>query len=224
MLSLPYAYGDAEMNWASEVVASHPDHNVIISTHEHVTPKALDSPAARSISGRWVSRGQELWDRVVAPNRNVVLVLSGHFHGLGEIRTENVGGIPGHTVTELVADYQEFRTHTGERATGFQRLLQIDLAAGAIAVDTFSRELDASYSHPYDYRQFLPDTGDPYVPSNARPWRVVESGLQGRYRDIDDEFVTAANFSYPKAIETLGVTVLAPAPVARVFKGRSTGL
>ena len=77
MLSLPYAYDDTEMDWAAEVVASHPEYNVIISTHEHVTPKTIDSAAARSTSGRWVSRGQELWDRVIAPNRNVVLVLRG---------------------------------------------------------------------------------------------------------------------------------------------------
>jgi len=234
MLSLPYAYNDAEMDWAAEVVASHPEYNVIISTHEHVTPKTIESPAARSTSGRWVSRGQQLWDRVIAPNRNVVLVLSGHFHGLGEIHTENAGGIPGHSVTELVADYQEFRTHTGERATGFQRMLQIDLAGGAIAVDTFSLRLDASYSYDYDYRQFVADTGNPNMPSNVRPWRIVAEGLQGRYTEMDDEFVAAATFQYPKAVETLGVTVLAPTPAATDLRGtgvwgdgvrgRSTGL
>ena len=76
----------------------------------------------------------------------MVLVLSGHFHGLGQLTTENAGGIEGHTVVELLADYQEFRTHTGERATGFQRLLQLDLASGGVAVDTFSVRLDAATS------------------------------------------------------------------------------
>lgn len=224
MLSLPYAYDDAEMAWAAGVVTSHPDYNVIISTHEHVTPKTVDYAAARSTSSRWVSRGQELWERVIAPNRNVVLVLSGHFHGLGEIHTENAGGIPGHTVTELVADYQEFRTHTGERATGFQRMLQIDLAAGTIAVDTFSLRLEAPYSYPYDYRQFVPDNGSPLTPSNVQPWRVIASGLQGRYAEMDDEFFAAVNFQYPKAVETLGVTATAPTPSARAFRDRLSGL
>jgi hypothetical protein len=214
MLSLPYAYDDAEMEWAEGVVESHPGYNVVISTHEHVSPKTVDGPAHRSTSSRWVSRGQELWDRVIAPNRNVVLVLSGHFHGLGQIHTENAGGIPGHTVTELVADYQEFRTHTGERATGFQRMLQIDLAGGTVAVDTFSLRLEASYSDDYDYRQFVADTGDATTPSNARPWRVVEAGLQGRYTEQDDEFFAATGFQYPKAVGTAGVTVQPPAPAA----------
>lgn len=212
MLSLPYAFDDREITWAQEVVAAYPDHNVILSTHEHVTPDTLEGPASRSTSSRWVSRGQELWERLIAPNRNVVLVLSGHFHGVGQIRTENAGGIPGHTVTELVADYQEFRTPTGERATGFQRMLQIDLAAGTIAVDTFSVRLDASEPRNYDYRQFVADNGSPLTPSNVRPWRIVESGLQGRYDVADDEFTARARFQYAKSVETTGVVAQAPAP------------
>lgn len=205
MISLPYAYGDREMDWASEVIRSHPDHNVILSTHEHVTPMTQEVAAGRSANSRWVSRGAELWERVIAPNRNVVLVLSGHFHGLGQITTENAGGLEGHTVVELLADYQEFRTHTGERATGFQRLLQLDLASGGVAVDTFSVRLAATKSHPYDYRQFVPDNGVPSTPSNARPWRIVEAGLQDRYGDADDEFQVRVAFQYRKSVTTLGV-------------------
>lgn len=212
MLSLPYAYDEAEMVWAEGVVTSHPDYNVIISTHEHVSPKTAEVGATRAAANRWVTRGQELWDRVIAPNRNVVLVLAGHYHGLGQIRTEDAGGIPGHTVTELLADYQEFRTHTGERATGFQRLLQIDLASGTVAVDTFSLRLGASSAYDYDYRQFVPDNGDPTTPSNMRPWRVVASGLQHRYTEVDDEFTATAGFQYPKAVGTVAVTAVAPAP------------
>jgi hypothetical protein len=220
MLSLPYAFDDAELTWAEAVVAAHPDHNVIVSTHEHVTPKTVETAAFRSTSSRWVSRGQQLWDRIIAPNRNVVLVLSGHFHGVGQIRTEDAGGIPGHTVTELVADYQEFRTHTGERATGFQRLLQIDLASGTVAVDTFSLRLDASYAFAYDYRQAAADNGSVRTPSNTQPWRIVESGLQGRYQEEDDEFAASVHFQYPKSVQTVGIVVQGPAPVAFAPGGR----
>ncbi|MEO8261623.1 MAG: lamin tail domain-containing protein [Pseudolysinimonas sp.] len=205
MISLPYAYGDREMDWATEVIEAHPTYNVIVSTHEHVTPMTTEVAAGRSANSRWVSRGAELWERVIAPNRNVVLVLSGHFHGLGQLTTQNAGGLEGHTVVELLADYQEFRTHTGERATGFQRLLQLDLASGGVAVDTFSVRLDATKSFPYDYRQFVPDNGLSTTPSNARPWRIVEAGLQGRYGESDDEFAVQVAFQYRKTVITTGV-------------------
>lgn len=211
VLSLPYAYGDRELGWAEEVVAAHPEHNVVVATHEHLTPKDRHVGTQRATANRWVSRADELWSRVIAPNRNVVLVLAGHYHGLGRIVTENAGGIEGHTVVELLADYQEFRTHTGERATGFQRLLQIDLAAGAIAVDTFSVLVEDAAAHPYDYRQFTPDSGQPNSFSNDRPWRIVEAGLQQRYTASDDEFQVRVSFQYPKSVATRGVSVAPPA-------------
>jgi hypothetical protein len=215
MLSLPYAYGEREIAWASRVVTSHKSYNVIISTHEHVTPKTDIEGAHRSANSRWLSRGQHLWERVIAPNRNVGIVLSGHFHGIGQIRTENAGGIEGHDVVELLADYQEFRTHTGERATGFQRLLQIDLASSTVAVDTFSVRLDAAASFDYDYPQFVPDTGLATSQSNVRPWNLVSAGLQGRYTADDDEFTASVSFQYAKRVATDGITVdepVAPEP------------
>jgi len=210
MLSLPYAYGEREIAWASRVVTSHKSYNVIISTHEHVTPKTAIEGARRSANSRWLSRAQQLWDRVIAPNRNVGIVLSGHFHGIGQIRTENAGGIEGHNVVELLADYQEFRTHTGERATGFQRLLQIDLASSTVAVDTFSVRLDATASFDYDYPQFVPDTGLATSQSNVRPWNLVSAGLQGRYTAADDEFTANVAFQYAKRVATSGITVDEP--------------
>ncbi|WP_411698291.1 lamin tail domain-containing protein [Conyzicola sp.] len=221
MLSLPYAYGEAEIEWASEVVTSHPDHNVVVSTHEHVTPKTDLEDAHRSANSRWVSNGQKLWDRVIAPNRNVVVVLSGHFHGIGQIATENAGGIEGHDVVELLADYQEFRTHTGERATGFQRLLQIDLASSTVAVDTFSVRLDASASFDYDYQQFRPENGHGNTLANGRPWRIVEAGVQNRYTAADDEFGASVGFQYAKRVDTSAITVkpTAEAPLARSSSG-----
>ncbi|WP_203579720.1 lamin tail domain-containing protein [Microbacterium hibisci] len=206
MISLPYAYGEREISWAEAVVAAHPRANIAISTHEHLTPATGGVGAERSTTSRWVSHGDLLWERVVAPNRNVVLVLSGHFHGVGAIVTENAGGIPGHTVVEALGDYQEFRTPTGERATGFQRLLQIDLAAGVLAVDTFSVPLSATASHPYDYVQFLPDDGNAATPSNERPWRILAQGLQGRYTAGDDAFSVPLSLQHAKAVETDAVT------------------
>lgn len=207
MLSLPYAYGEREIAWAEQVVAAHPDRNVIVSTHEHLSPSLRDSPATRSTSSRWLSRADELWDRVIAPNRQVIAVLSGHFHGIGQIVTEDAGGLPGHDVVELLADYQEFRTHTGERATGFQRLLQLDLDSGTIAVDTFSLGLGATASYPYDYGQFLADSGQAGSISNDRPWNLLAAGLQNRYDAADDEFTAQVKLQYPKRVATAGWVV-----------------
>ena len=214
ILSIGYGYGPREIEWAERVVRDHPDANVVIATHEHLTPMTQLDPPRRASDNRWLSRADELWSRVVAPNRNVVAVLSGHYHGLGAIVTENAGGIPGHTVVEMLADYQEFRTDAGERATGFLRLLQVDVAGGRIAVDTYSPRLDSARSAAYDYRQFVVENGDAARAANGRPWNILDAGLNDRYGIADEEFGVDVTLQYSKAIgaerDALAISVRAP--------------
>jgi len=207
ILSIGYGYGERELEWAEGVVASHPDHNIVIATHEHLTPLTLEDPSRRATSNRWLSRADELWQRVIAPNRHVVAVLAGHYHGLGAIVTPDAGGIDGHHVVELLADYQEFRTDTGERATGFVRLLQLDLAAGVLAVDTYSPRLDARVSAPFDAVQFRLENGDPNNAANGRPWNIIEIDREDRYGIDDDEFVVALPLQYAKPMTMTTLTI-----------------
>ncbi|WAB81803.1 lamin tail domain-containing protein [Microcella daejeonensis] len=207
ILSIGYGYGERELEWAERVVGEHPDHNIVIATHEHLTPLTEEGPARRAAENRWVSRADALWERVIAPNRHVVAVLAGHYHGLGAIVTPDAGGIEGHDVVELLADYQEFRTASGERATGFLRLLQLDLAAGMLAVDTYSPRLAATAAHPYDAIQFLTETGDAGRAANGRPWNIMSAGLNERYTVADDEFAVELALQYDKRLAMTGVTI-----------------
>ena len=209
VLSIGYGYGERELAWAERVVLQHPNHNVVIATHEHLTPLTRWDPSRRATDNRWLSRADELWQRVVEPNRNVVAVLAGHYHGLGAIVTPDAGGIEGHHVVELLADYQEFRTDSGERATGFLRLLQWDLAAGQLLVDTYSPRLDASVSAPYDYPQFVLESGVESRPSNNRPWNIVDLGAEGRYGVADDEFAVTVTMQYTKTLRMTGLSLAA---------------
>jgi hypothetical protein len=209
VLTLPYGYGEAELAWAERVVAEQAGANVIIATHEHLRPQMIDEATRRSDASRWNSRADELWARVVEPNRNVIMVLSGHFHGIGTIVSDDVGGTPGRTVAELLADYQEFRTHTGARATGFFRMLQFDIDGGAIAVDTRSIRLGESASAEYDYLQVKPENGLESALSNNRPWNVVDAGLQGRYDALDDEFRVELVLQHDTLVATAAIEVVA---------------
>lgn len=209
VLSIGYGYGERELAWAERVVQQHPAHNVVIATHEHLTPLTRWDPARRATDNRWLSRADELWQRVVEPNRNVVAVLAGHYHGLGAIVTPDAGGIEGHDVVELLADYQEFRTDSGERATGFLRLLQWDLAAGQLLVDTYSPRLDATVSAAYDYPQFVLESGVESRPANGRPWNIVALGAEGRYGVADDEFAVPLRLQYDKTLRMTGLAVAA---------------
>ena len=219
VLSIGYGYGERELAWAEDVVTAHPDHNIVIATHEHLTPLTRWDPSRRATDNRWLSRADELWKRVVEPNRNVVAVLAGHYHGLGAIVTPNAGGIDGHHVVELLADYQEFRTDSGERATGFLRLLQWDLASSRLLVDTYSPRLDATVSAPYDYPQFAIESGVESRPTNSRPWNIVALGAEGRYGVADDEFAVSVTMQYAKTLRMTGLALAAPEGLAPEARG-----
>jgi hypothetical protein len=226
VLSLGYGYSQRDLQFAQAVVAAHRDANVIVATHEHVTP--MDDrtalPADRvDGNNRWNSRGDVLWNTLIAPNRNVVMVLSGHLTGVGKITTENAGGIPGHSVVEMVADYQEHRTNDGARATGFDRLLQVDLGSGTVAVNTYSQPLDAYYAYPYDYPlQASLNTADSLTAlSNERPWNIVGAGAQGRFSEKDDQFTAKVGLQYAKSVRTTGVELVGDA--AELATGTATG-
>lgn len=225
VLSIGYGYGERELAWAERVVQQHPAHNVVVATHEHLTPLTRWDPTRRATDNRWVSRADDMWQRVVAPNRNVVAVLAGHYHGLGAIVTPDAGGIEGHDVVELLADYQEFRTDSGERATGFLRLLQWDLAAGQLLVDTYSPRLDATVSAAYDYPQFVLESGVESRPANGRPWNIVALGAEGRYGVADDEFAVSVTLQYDKTLRMSGLTLAAPAadPLTSQARGPHPG-
>ncbi len=74
--------------WAKDVVASHPNHNVIVQTHSYLTG-----------SGKiWTSNGgygatspKYLYEKVIKPYANVSLVFSGHT-GKFRQRTDSYGG------------------------------------------------------------------------------------------------------------------------------------
>lgn len=67
-----WGVNNEDMDWMNSVLKRHPDRKAIIVVHEY-----LQNNAARSATGNKIYQG------VVVPNPNVVMVLSGHFTGKG---------------------------------------------------------------------------------------------------------------------------------------------
>ncbi len=219
VVSLPYAPSAAQMEWASEQAAAHPEHNVILATHSYLHT----SGERDDLDRRHTATGDQLWERVVAPNDNVFLVFGGHYHGTstyvadpvtggrspvdrvagGAATVQNVGAT-GRTVVEMLADYQGYRSTLLEdptvvrddlldRDTGFQRLLQLDLDASLIAVNAYSPTLDSFEAWRYDEPAFRGDAA--------------------RYDAADDEFVVGVHLLRSTTVTTTGWTLTGPSSV-----------
>ena len=121
-LTLDYGASDEMLAWANEVVASHPDHRVIITTHAyhgydggHLSSDNVPSSGNITINtdvdtsvgnnNRGYNNGQEIWEKLVSLHPNIFLVMSGHTP-LEDVFVLQSEGIHGNTVTQMLIDPQ----------------------------------------------------------------------------------------------------------------------
>nr|WP_246211395.1 lamin tail domain-containing protein [Phytoactinopolyspora alkaliphila] len=175
---------EAVFGWANQVIGDHPDHNVIFATHEYIHPTG---ELTNREDDRWTSQGQEFFEEIVLPNENVFLVLSGHTAGVALNIKRDVGGVAGRVVIEMLANYQQFEKDDRHNV-GFLRLLQFDVDAKQVAVNTYSPKL---------------------VQHNA--WQY-DNWSEPRYTDADDEFTVEVDLNdvYDKRVEAEAFGLIEP--------------
>ncbi|WP_195572595.1 S-layer homology domain-containing protein [Paenibacillus sp. 1001270B_150601_E10] len=132
--------GDEEIQWIDDVLKQYPDRKAILAFHEYLL-----------VSGNRAPIADQIHERVVIPNSNVIAVLSGHYHDAETLIDElddNGDGIADRKVYQMLADYQG-----GERGgNGYIRLLQFDTDANKIHVKTYSPYLDDyNYYDPIEF-------------------------------------------------------------------------
>jgi hypothetical protein len=133
-----WGINDEDMAWMNQVLAANPDRTAVICVHEFVLPNGYRSAA-----------GNVIFDKVVKTNKNVALVLSGHYTGSALVTDaidDNGDGTPDRNVYQMLNDYQENSSGGG----GYMKLLHFNAAAGTIHVQTYSPYLD-------DYNFYEPD-------------------------------------------------------------------
>ncbi|MBO5270232.1 MAG: metallophosphoesterase, partial [Clostridia bacterium] len=111
-INLDFAPTDAVLAWANGVVASHPDHKVIMTTHGylHMDGTPISNEDSGSLSGTHTdgsekNNGEEMWTKFVSLHENIVMVLSGHME-CNNIMVNQAQGIHGNTVTQFLIDQQ----------------------------------------------------------------------------------------------------------------------
>lgn len=109
-LTLEYGPRAAQVEWANEVIAAHPDCNVIISTHTYLYADGThhstwDNSSCDKDGKSSKYCGDELWDALVRRHENIVMVLSGHVAGNDVVKSE-VYGDNGNKIIELLVNPQ----------------------------------------------------------------------------------------------------------------------
>jgi len=130
---------DSDLAWAQQMIARYPGLPTIISTHSYLNPNTKTRMATLNgdagFPGDPSNTGEHVFQKLVRPNPQIILVMNGHFSGEHHQTSLNSLGQPVH---EMVADYQS-RANGGD---GWMRLLEFDTAVGEVRVQTYSPKLD----------------------------------------------------------------------------------
>lgn len=121
----------AAVQWAQGVVASHPDHNVIVQTHAYLESNGSIS---QSQGGYGSTSPQFLYDNLIKRYPNIKLVLSGHV-GDAAVRTDT--GVEGNKIVSML---QTFHSPTNP-----VRLVEIDTAAGTMTSRIYAPGTNTEY-------------------------------------------------------------------------------
>ncbi|WP_309121453.1 lamin tail domain-containing protein [Paenibacillus sp.] len=135
-----WGIGDEEIAWMDQVLKQYPDRMAVLNFHEYLL-----------VSGNRAPIADKIHEQVVVPNRNVVAVLSGHYHDaelLVDAIDDDGDGTPDRNVYQMLADYQG----GPEGGQGYIRLMQFDIDNNKLHIKTYSPYLD-DYNF-YDPEQY----------------------------------------------------------------------
>jgi len=180
VIALEFGPRDEVLAWANSVLRVFWDTPAIIITHAYLyrdgtrysataVPHQQFQPHDYVMMGQTdttINDGEEMWQKLIAPNSNVKLVFSGH--------DVNGGGLPpgtaarltsaradGTVVHQILANYQTclgapcgtYGDDTVHGGNGFLRILRVSVAAQTMSVTTYSPYLD----------QYLRDSSNEFV-------------------------------------------------------------
>ena len=95
---------DEMIAWASDVVAQHPDRNVILTTHVYLNKDGTTMSPTDYAPGT-PNTGDDIWEDLVRKHENIVLVLCGH-DSSAQLVVSTQQGDHGNTVTQMLLDGQ----------------------------------------------------------------------------------------------------------------------
>jgi len=160
-VGLEFGPRDAVLDWANDVLAEHADKPAVLFTHAYlysdgqrydraITPLQPYHPDSYGVTASaGINDGQDIFERVVQPNDNVRLVLSGHVIPDGTARS-SYERPSGELVHEVLTNYQTCGAcpcPDVNGGDGFLRIFQLD-EAGGLQVTTYSPSRDTYLTDP----------------------------------------------------------------------------
>lgn len=181
IMCLDYGPSDDVLRWADEVVMSHHDCNIIVTTHAYLfrdgTTLDIGDVCPPSLSGGY-NNGDDMWEKFVSKHSNIVLVLSGH-DSCDRLVTVQTEGINGNKVTQILVDPQGIDSARG--AAGMVAMLYFSENGKQVEVEYFSTVRDMFFMEENQFNIAL-DTVEPDEFKSITSIEVKTNPLKTRYK------------------------------------------
>ncbi len=139
VVNLDFTLSDAALAWANEVVAAHPDYNVIVTTHIYLQANGNTIDQLKYGS---INTGEQMWEKFVSRHENIVLVLAGHAP-TEYIKVTRSQGECGNEVVQMLVDPQETDKNLG--GVGLVAMLYFSEDGRQVDVEYYSTAKEAFY-------------------------------------------------------------------------------
>ena len=139
---LDHGAGDGALNWASEIIAAHPDHNVIITTHGYmlgdgqlITRENSDVPPTRQ-GGQ--NDGPAIFEKLISKHENIVMVACGHITTCPELLCVEATGDNGNKIQQVLIDPSKLDMPDNGGPAGMVALMYFSADGKLVQVENYS--------------------------------------------------------------------------------------
>ena len=161
IFTLDYGAQDPVLKWAEEIIAAHPEHNVIITTHAYFFRDGTTLDAGDVVppsgKGSQYNNGDHMWDKLIKKYENIVLVLSGHDPCDYVVYAQDKG-VNGNLVTQMLVDPQGVDKAQG--GVGLVTMLYFSADGKTMQVETYSTDKKAFFLEENQFTLTLDLAGD----------------------------------------------------------------
>ncbi len=161
LITLDYGADDNVLNWAAEVITSHPDHRVIITTHCYFfrdgSTLGANDVCPPSTSGG-TNNGDDIWEKLISKHANIAFVISGHDPNDAIVKRQ-VKGENGNTITQMLIDPQGVDAAVG--ATGMVAMFYFSEDGNEIEVEYYSTVREKYFLTENQFHMTVPPTVAP---------------------------------------------------------------
>ena len=192
LLSLDHGTKDGPLAWANEVVAAHPDHRVIVTTHEYIRRDGsmivTGESGAASAYDPENNNAEVLWEDFLSKHPNIFMVLCGHVDSDDVVVSKQIGDY-GNVVTQVLIDPQSMDAEYGQGSKGMVAMLHFSEDGEDVQVEYYSTLKD-TYRPSKSFSVSYGSTKMPSYDSIPEGYVVAKNNDTGLYTVIENTFFT----------------------------------